>query len=1389
MKVIVIFLVIVFFPFSYLLGQDEVEEEVIANAQLFLQKREGNLKSTKPLLSANENSKSYHLAKFLENKTNKNQLFIHNVGEKQGWIITEKIGDKLFVLGYSLNGSFDYEKSVPYVKNWLSVKLDSVSLKESAKVQQKTTLNTTKDYYRLEPFLKTKEGELIKWNQFPYYNEACPVIDGEKAPVGCAATAMGQLMKYWEFPSMSRGSVNYEYVYLTRDSALFQFERSFGEKSYNWDEMPASLTDSSTSEEIKEISELLVDIGHSVKTAYNLGGSSAIQADFVGLQRNFNYKKPTLIHIYDDIGDAKEGADSSAFHSQIIENLEKRYPVLVVGYVFGGFHAMVCDGYDNEGFYHLSYGWGGQSDGYYHFSENVWCAAHDFLFVDAYINLIPSELNYSSSVVNYNAIVKPNQSDSLTIQIEEDDRSCPFYFKPRLNLKKADGSVISPNITYSLDTSNALITIKYETPEDEGIYDLTVSFNTKSDTIFLDPLGLTVDNNYENISGDIQIASFHSVNNFNYETPTISLSIELQNKSIQTVCNVKSELISDQGAVEYSSVNSINLSGNSTQIEFTIPLHEIPYGNKQLKISVDYNNLVLETNELNNSLFIPVSFNREIPISEWETLKTFYANCSGETWIHKKKWLSNEPIGTWDGVTVADGHVTELSNTLEISKYVSDGWTSGACESNSFKGGKFPDLNNLSKLEVIDFWFAGMNDSIPQTITNLKSLRRLVLCSCNLSGHIPEDIGKLQNIERIMLECNKLSGELPLSIFNLTKLNWLIISNNLNLTGNIDSIGKLQNLVLLRLNNTQIGGKFPADIFNLPNLMEFSANSCLFKGQIPIVDRTNNLLYCFDIGNNIYSGITNQMEGDIFKTLVHCTNMRLLDISNNEFTGTIPSNVVGAKVAREFNLSNNNFDFMEHIVRDTLSPFLTNLNIRNNNLEFQSFENNLDLLGKGFFSYSPQDSVGEAIVIQIAEGEDFNHPFSCDGTNNIYQWFKNGIAIGVPSDNGDLNLSNFKTDDYGKYICEIANPFVNQLKLYSRSVTVLPYTMLDVSNNNILLGNEDGSFSTVDVYSNTDWNVTSDQSWINLNVTEGTLDGQIIISAEANPTVSERTAIVIISATWVSPQAITITQAAGNATLSVSTNNIQLNKDEGSSSTVEVYSNTDWNVTSDQSWINLNVTEGTMNGPIVITAEANPTGLERTALVVVSATGVSPQNIIIIQAGGVATLSVSTNNIQLNKDAGSSSTIEVYSNTDWNITSDQPWINLNITEGTLNGIIVITAEANSTFLERTALVTISATGVSSQTITIIQAASSNVYANHYDLANIELYPNPANAYFSINGIEEDVVLSIFNLDGILMLSKRVLPDEKIQISGFNEGIYFVTIKTQGETVIRKLIKK
>lgn len=86
-------------------------------------------------------------------------------------------------------------------------------------------------------------------------------------------------------------------------------------------------------------------------------------------------------------------------------------------------------------------------------------------------------------------------------------------------------------------------------------------------------------------------------------------------------------------------------------------------------------------------------------------------------------------------------------------------------------------------------------------------------------------------------------------------------------------------------------------------------------------------------------------------------------------------------------------------------------------------------------------------------------------------------------------------------------------------------------------------------------------------------------------------------------------------------------------------------------------------------------------------------------------LTLSRNAVQLSWQANSSDTIKVFSNTSWSCGSDQSWLSVSSAGGSGDSVIRITATLNPLTTSRTAHLTVSGTGVASQTVTITQAGS------------------------------------------------------------------------------------
>lgn len=251
-----------------------------------------------------------------------------------------------------------------------------------------------------------------------------------------------------------------------------------------------------------------------------------------------------------------------------------------------------------------------------------------------------------------------------------------------------------------------------------------------------------------------------------------------------------------------------------------------------------------------------------------------------------------------------------------------------------------------------------------------------------------------------------------------------------------------------------------------------------------------------------------------------------------------------------------------------------------------------------------------------------------------------------------------------------------------------------------------GSTATFNVTSNTAWSVSSNQTWLTANPSTGTGNGTVTLTTELNPTIVSRTATVTISASGTTSQNITVTQAASPATISVSPTSMNIASAAGSTATFNITSNTSWSVTSNQNWLTASPLTGTGNGTVTLTAELNPSLVSRTAIITISAIGVTSQTVTVMQIVGDATLSVSPTNLNIGATGGSTTTFNVTSNAAWSASSDQTWLAVNPSSGTGNGSVTLTADANPTTSTRIATVSVSATGVTSQTVTITQAAGS-----------------------------------------------------------------------------------
>jgi len=173
--------------------------------------------------------------------------------------------------------------------------------------------------------------------------------------------------------------------------------------------------------------------------------------------------------------------------------------------------------------------------------------------------------------------------------------------------------------------------------------------------------------------------------------------------------------------------------------------------------------------------------------------------------------------------------------------------------------------------------------------------------------------------------------------------------------------------------------------------------------------------------------------------------------------------------------------------------------------------------------------------------------------------------------------------------------------------------------------------------------------------------------------------------------------------LNVSSNELAIEAFANSQKTVDVTSNINWTLVSDQPWLTVAPAGAFGDAKVTLTAQENPTTSSRMAHVTLSGNGVSEQVIMVTQgAGGVPYLLLTPASMDFLYQANTPKNIEITSNVAWTASSDQPWLTLSATNGT--GIAVITASAtnNNGTANRTATITITGEGLLAKTIMVTQ---------------------------------------------------------------------------------------
>ena len=348
---------------------------------------------------------------------NNGKVAYYIINSSDGFIIVSGDDRVMPVLAYSTTGSaFDLENIPPAMEILLNgykeeindvisadLKISDDIVKEkwnelkngiiqSDEIEIRNAINTRNGELNYDPSPYQVGTFLIKtrWNQSGGYNAMCPVISGNyRYSTGCVATAMAQIIRYWECCSR-RGFGSHYYTPKDREEIGVLFA-DFENTIYEYEKMPSVAI---SQEAIDAVSLLMYHVGISVDMNYGKNGTSSSSAKTYAIDASEGNSYDAFRNYwgYKDVKCARKEYYTYAEWLAIIKSqIDKKYPILYDATD----HAFVCDGYDNENRVHINWGWGGDQDGFFLLSAMLANGKnYGSMTYEMIVDIYPTELDF-----------------------------------------------------------------------------------------------------------------------------------------------------------------------------------------------------------------------------------------------------------------------------------------------------------------------------------------------------------------------------------------------------------------------------------------------------------------------------------------------------------------------------------------------------------------------------------------------------------------------------------------------------------------------------------------------------------------------------------------------------------------------------------------------------------------------------------------------------------------------------------------------------------------------------------------------------------------------------------------------------------------------------------
>lgn len=403
-----------------------------------------------------------------------------------GFIIVSGDDRTAPVLGYSEKGHFAFSSLSEPLKELLAsykMEIEYLQVTPDVHVAQPRSTALRESLGSVGPLVKTT------WGPEEPYNFQCPTLNGELSMTGCVAICMSQMMCFWRYPESCASQPAYYSSYLGATvpelpATTFDYSKMLLSYSH-WDmEQGKLIQDVYTDEQAQEVAKLIRYCGQSVKMNYSPSLSVTVNSKLTAMKK-FGYSSKGYF-----IKRSNYGSDE--WKKLLRDELDLGRPAFYAGYNPTGSvgHAFICDGYNDEDYFHMNMGWYGVNDGWYLLEALTFTNRYgeNRNYVESrqsmILNIEPPMFCKVAAVVEAGneLFVLGGSFDprAVDVDLNMSYRTLPFMF----SLTDTLGNQVALGDSIMLDRiafeQHSDISLPFILPEDlpEGVYNLNLNYRT-----------------------------------------------------------------------------------------------------------------------------------------------------------------------------------------------------------------------------------------------------------------------------------------------------------------------------------------------------------------------------------------------------------------------------------------------------------------------------------------------------------------------------------------------------------------------------------------------------------------------------------------------------------------------------------------------------------------------------------------------------------------------------------------------------------------------------------------------------------------------------------------------------------------------------------------------